>query len=165
MNKNELCEAICALPDGAIVRRRKSLFMPVVLLLAGAAMIVANNVSGAELTNNLRSALVFVGGTVAVVGLMLLLTRIFGGGALYHKEAKSFLRYEELYFDRTFWREVTSYVEDGDMKRLHALDRSRVPAVAVAIYATPDRRFAAMQAFEYTDLEYRPLSGLKVVTR
>lgn len=165
MNKNEICEAICALPDGAVVRRHKSFWMPVVLLLAGAALIAVNQVSGAELTNNLRSALVFVGGTLAVVGLMVMLVRIFGGGVPYHEQTKSYLRYEELYFDRKWWREVASYVEGGDVKRLRALERSRVPAVAVAMYSTPDGRFSAMQAFEYADLEYRPMSELKVVNR
>ncbi len=165
MNKNEICEAICALPDGVVVRRRKSFLLPVVSLLAGVALIAVNYVWGAEWTNNLRSALVFVGGSLAVAGLMVMLARVFGGGVPYHREAKAYLRYEELYFDRKWLREVASYVEGGDLKRLKALEHSRVPAVSVALYSTPDGRFAAMQAYEYTDLEYRPLSDLKVVNR
>lgn len=165
MNKNEICEALCALPGGAVVRRRKPFSMPLVMLFAGAALIVANRIWGAGLNNDLRSALVFVGGVLAIVGLMTTLARLFGGGVPYHTEAEAYLRYEELYFDRKWLREVASYVESGDVKRLRALERSRVPAVAVALYATPDGRFSAMQAFEYADLEYRPLSGLKVVNR
>ena len=30
------------------------------------------------------------------------------------------------------------------------------------MYRTPDNRFAAMQAFEYADLEYRPLTRLQI---
>ena len=41
--------------------------------------------------------------------------------------------------------------------------RSEVPALAVALYRTPDNRFAAMQAFEYAELEYRPLTELRIV--
>lgn len=165
MNKNEICGALCALPDGIVVRRRKSLFMPFILLLAGVALIVMNYFFGPDLNNNLRSALVFVGGVLLVSGAMILLARIFGGGVPYHSGSQSYLRYEEFYFDREAGREVVSYVEGGEVRKLRAKERSRVPAVAVAMYSTPDGHFAAMQAFEYVDLEYRPLSVLKVVTR
>ena len=66
MNKNEICEALCALPGGAVVRRRKPFSMPLVMLFAGAALIVANRIWGTELNNDLRSALVFVGGVLAI---------------------------------------------------------------------------------------------------
>lgn len=163
MNKKEISEAICALPDGAVVRRRKSFFMPVVLLLAGVLLIGMDAVAGTEWNNNLRSALVFVGGVAAVVGAMVALARACGGGAPYHTASKRFLRYEEWYYDRQRRQEVASYVESGELRRLRVLERSQVPAVAVAVYSTPDGRFAAMQAYEYTDLEYRPLTGMKVV--
>jgi len=42
------------------------------------------------------------------------------------------------------------------------MPHARVPAVSVAMYRTPDNRFAAMQAFEYADLEYRPLTRLQI---
>lgn len=165
MNKNEICEAMYALPDRVIVKRRKPLLVPVLVLLAGAVLIVVNNVWGAELTNNLRSSLVFVGGALAVSGLLILLARMLGSdGIPYHRREKRFLEYEELYFDRECGRDVVRYVNDGDVRKVLALQRSRVPAVAVALYRTPDNRFAALQAFEYTDLEYRALSELKIVT-
>lgn len=164
MNKNEICEAMYALPEGMIVKRRKSLLVPVLVLLAGAVLIVVNKVWGGELTNNLRSSLVFVGGALAVSGLLILLARMFGSdGIPYHRGEKRYLQYEELYFDRGHGRDVVRYVNDGDVRRVLALQRSQVPAVAVALYRTPDNRFAALQAFEYADLEYRPLSELKIV--
>lgn len=59
--------------------------------------------------------------------------------------------------------EVEACIASGDVVRLLALPRSEVPALAVALYRTPDNRFAAMQAFEYAELEYRPLTGLRIV--
>lgn len=153
-----------ALPEGTIVKRRKSLLIPVLVLLAGAALIVVNNVWGAEFTNNLRSSVVFVGGALGVTGLLIALARMLGSnGNPYHSGEKRFLEYEELYFDRGRGQDVVRYVNDGDVRKVLALQRSRVPAVAVALYRTRDNRFAALQAFEYTDLEYRPLSELKIV--
>ena len=51
---------------------------------------------------------------------------------------------------------------EGNVERLLAMPHARVPAVSVAMYRTPDNRFAAMQAFEYADLEYRPLTRLQI---
>ena len=54
-------------------------------------------------------------------------------------------------------------IAEGDVQRLIAMPHAQVPAISVAVYRTPDNRFAAMQAFEYTDLEYRPLTRLQIV--
>lgn len=58
---------------------------------------------------------------------------------------------------------MRQYVDRGEARRVLALGRAQVPAVAVALFRTPDNRFVAMRAFEYVDLEYRPLTELKVV--
>ena len=55
MDKNKICEALYALPGNVVVKRRKFQLLPAVLFVAGAAMIVVNNMYGADLTNNLRS--------------------------------------------------------------------------------------------------------------
>lgn len=164
MDKNKICEALYALPGKVVVKRRKPVMIPVVLLAVGAAMIVANNMYGAELNVNLRSAAVFVGGALAVVGTILTLVRLFGSdGAPFHSGEGCYLRYDELYFERAELDAVVRSVDEGALQPLIERGRSRVPAVAVALYRTPDSRFAAMQAFEYADLEYRPLTQLRIV--
>ena len=54
---------------------------------------------------------------------------------------------------------------EGNVERLLAMPHARVPAVSVAMCRTPDNRFAAMQAFEYADLEYKPLTELKIADK
>ena len=110
MDRNKICEAMYALPGGVVVKRRKSQLRAAVLFIAGVALVVVNNMYGAELTNNMRSAIVFIGG-------------------------------------------------------LLGLARANVPALTVALYRTPDNSFAAMQAFEYADLEYKPLTRLNIVDK
>lgn len=164
MNKHEISEALYALPGAVVVRRRRSLLTPAALLLGGIALLAANRMGAAQLSVDLRSALVFLGGTAAVAGAAWLLARLCGAqGAPYHTGARCFLRYEELRFDRSRADEVLQYVARGEVRRVLALERSQVPAVAVALFRTPDNRFVAMRAFEYVDLEYRPLCELKVV--
>lgn len=155
-----------ALPGGVVVKRRRSVTVPVVLTLVGAAMIVLNGRYGADLTNNLRSALVFVGGALALTGIILLAVRVFGSdGVPFHRGEKCYLHYEELYFERGSRHEVEECIGGGCVDRLLQMRRSSVPAVAVALYRTPGNRFAAMQAFEYSELEYRPLTDLRIVGR
>lgn len=164
MDKNKICEALYALPGGVVVKRRRSPLVPAVLFVVGAALIVVNNLYGGELSNNLRSAVVFVGGVLALSGVVAAAAQAFGsGGSPFHKGERCFLRFEELYFDRGIRGEVTQAVEGGAVDRLLDMERAKVPALTVAVYRTPDNRFAAMQAFEYADLEYKPLTKLRIV--
>ncbi|MEG1700216.1 MAG: hypothetical protein RR270_02930 [Alistipes sp.] len=164
MDKNKICEALYALPGSVVVKHRKPLLFPGVLLVAGVAMIVLNNVFVAEISNNISSALVFVGGLAAAMGVVFLLARLFGSnGVPFHQGNRCYLHYDEFYFDRKVRTEVMQSVGEGNVKRLLEMEHAQVPALAVAVYRTPDNRFAAMQAFEYADLEYRPLTELKIV--
>ena len=166
MDKNKICEALYALPAGVVIKRRKSQMLPAVLFIIGAVMLVLNNMYGAELTNNLRSSAVFVGGILVITGMAMAAIQMFGsGGVPFHKAERCFLLYEELYFDRGIRGEVMQSVADGTVERLLGMKRAQVPALTVALYRTPDNRFAAMQAFEYADLEYKPLTELKIVDK
>ena len=164
MDKIKICEAMYALPGEVVVRRRKSLLLPAVLFAAGVAILVLNHVYGASMTNNLRSSAVFIGGSLALAGMITLAARYFSAeGAPYYRPGHSYLRYEELYFERSQSHAVVDLVAEGDVQRLLTMPHAQVPAISVVVYRTPDSRFAAMQAFEYTDLEYRPLTRLQIV--
>lgn len=164
MDKNKICEAMYALPSGVVVKRRKSLLVPVVLTLVGVALIVLNNLVGDSLGNDLSSSVIFVGGMLAMVGVVLILLRVLGAsGVPFHRDGRSYLRYDELTFERGIRSDVLACVNGGAIDDLLKIPRSQVPSVTVALYRTPDNRFAAMQAFEYADLEYKPLSELKII--
>ena len=78
MDKNKICEALYALSGNVVVKRRKFQLLPAVLFVAGAAMIVVNNMYGADLTNNLRSSIVFIGGIMVVAGMIMAAAQMFG---------------------------------------------------------------------------------------
>lgn len=166
MDRNKICEAMYALPGGVVVKRRKSQLLAAVLFVAGVALVVVNNMYGAELTNNLRSSIVFVGGILVLAGMVMAAVQLFGsGGVPFHKGRHCYLVFEELYFDRGVRADVVQSVEEGAIGHLLGLGRANVPALTVALYRTPDNSFAAMQAFEYADLEYKPLTKLKIVDK
>ncbi len=164
MDKVKICEAMYALPGDVVVRRRKSALMAVLLLVAGVAVLMLNGMYAEELSNNLRSAVVLIGSVLTLTGMILAAARFFSTeGAPYYPKGGCFLRYEERYYDRVCREEVLAAVAQGDLPRLKVIPRTQVPALVVATYESEEGSFAAMQAFEYADLEYRPLSDLKIV--
>lgn len=80
MDRNKICEAMYALPGGVVVKRRKSQLRAAVLFIAGVALVVVNNMYGAELTNNMRSAIVFIGGLLILSGMVMAAIQLFGSG-------------------------------------------------------------------------------------
>ena len=75
---------------------------------------------------------------------------------------RSYLRYDELYFDRGIRSDAMRWPSwrTADAERLLGnAPCAGSGGLTVALYRTPGNRFAAMQAFEYADLEYKPLTG------
>ena len=124
MDRNKICEAMYALPGGVVVKRRKSQLRAAVLFIAGVALVVVNNMYGAELTNNMRSAIVFIGGLLILSGMVMAAIQLFGsGGVPFHKDKHCYLVFEELYFDRGVRADVVQSVENGAVDRLLGLAR------------------------------------------
>lgn len=166
MDKNKICKALYALSGDVVVRRRKPLYIPMALFAIGTFAVALNEVYATELSSNLQSAIVFTGGIIALTGLILLASRLLGNeGAPYHTEEQCYLRYEELYFEHNELQQVIDDVNAGSVELLLNGKHTHIPTVTVALYHTPNNRFVAMQAFEYADFEYRPLTELRVVRR
>lgn len=165
MSKYDMCEALYALPDGVVVKRRKSVAVPLLLLVAGAAMLVANGFVGGSADNaDLKSALVLFGVIMVLSGGITAAVRLFGdGGAPYHSGDGCFLRREELKFDKERAAEVADAIRRGDFEALRAIPQGGVSAVTAVLYSSAASGFAACRAFEYVELEMRPVCEMKVV--
>ena len=108
MDKNRLCTALYALPGDIVVKHRKPLFVPLLMAAAGAGLLGLNAFLEDAALNNLKSAIALVGGTLLVIGAVWALARLSGSqGTPYHRPSRSFMRFEELYFDRSLRGEVT----------------------------------------------------------
>lgn len=82
MNRNELAERLYALPDGIVVKGRKSLLPSALLAAAGVALLIVNGCCPrVPITANWKSALVLFGGVIFAAGVSSLLVRLFGGAA------------------------------------------------------------------------------------
>ena len=165
MDKTLFCEALYALPDNMIVKRRKSVVMPVVLIAVGALTVVTGyTLPESPSVTDWHSSLLLLGAIVAIVGFVLLLGRLFGGeGRPCLGEIGEPLKITELSFARMQMRDVMSAIDNDDVDALLALPESSVAAVTVALCRTSDGRFTVCQPFEYVELEYRPLREVKIL--
>ena len=164
MNLSEINEAIYASSNGVIVERRKNIIMPILVLLAGAAMLVANCfIENGSDTNNLKSTLMLAGGCVLMLGVILSGIAIFGEGRPYHTLDKNYLTLKQYSFDRSQQRVVEKAVNSGDRKSLDTIEEGEVAGIIAVCYYSPKGKFVAMQAFAYEEFTYKPITELKIV--
>ena len=157
MNKNQMAELLYALPDGVVVKGRKSKVVPLCLTLAGVVLLVVNGLLPATAGyEDLKSALVLFGGVIFATGVLLLLVRLFG-------ENRVPLVWSERYYPKSAASAVADCLTRHDWARLRSIAQSQVPAIRLVAYHTPDEGFVACQAFEYVELEERPLTELHIV--
>lgn len=167
MDKTLFCEALYALPDNIIVKRRKSVIAPVVSIALGAFMVVTGYVIPESKTSaDWHSSLLLLGSIVAIVGFVMMLGRLFGGeGRPCLGDVGEPLKISELSFARMQMREVMEAIDSGDIDALLAISESSVAAVTVAMCRTSDGRFVVCQPFEYVEMEYRPLRDIKILKK
>jgi hypothetical protein len=161
MNIKDFNEALYASSNGVIVERRKSVVVPIIILLVGVAMLVANAFlpDNPEM-NNLKSTIVLVGGLVTLVGAIYTAITIFGRGVPYHKEEQCFLLNKKYSFERALQSKVVAAVEKCDKIALDALEESDVAGVTVVCYYSPKSNYCIMQAFAYDDFTYQSITKL-----
>lgn len=164
MSKYNMCEAMCALSEGVVVMRRRSLLMPFAIIFIGVALFILNSViEGGSEMNNLKSAIVLFAAVFILVGGALCVARLGRGGmAPWSKKEARFLRKEELKFNKEDKFRVVDLVEQQDFTTLRQLKQADVSALLVVIWATPAGDFETAQVFEYADLELQPVSRLSI---
>ena len=166
MNTKRFCETLYASCDGAVVPRRKSLLTPILLLIAGIGLPFLGGLLEDNATaDTLHSALVICGIGIALVGAILLLGRCTGDGEPYHLKRRCFLSSQIRNYERELRSEVLDALGKRDYKALMAIPTSEASGLTVLIYALPDSTFAAAQAYEYAELEYRPIGSVYVMKR
>ena len=160
-----MCEALYALPGGVVQPRRKPVALPLLVAIAGVAMMVANAMLPKSVEYaNLKSALVLFGVLFALVGVVVCVIRFCGRScAPWHVQDGCFLKREELKFVKERSSMVRDLVRKGDFATLRSLPDDGVSAVTVVVYSSPRSGFCAAQVFEYVDMELQAVSDIKIV--
>lgn len=162
MSKYDMREAIYSQSEGAIVPRSKSIMWPVVLAAVGVGLLVLNGMIEATVQNgNMKSALLLFGAILAIAGVVMVVIRLSGASnAPYCAKDGCFLDKKELKFAKEQKNVIIDLLRKGDFATLRALKQSDVSALTVVEYSSPKSRVVACQAFEYFELELRPVSDL-----
>lgn len=163
MDIKDFNEALYASSNGVVVERRKSIIIPIFILLAGVALLVVNYfIENGTDANNLKSALVLMGGSITLIGVAWCGIRIFGGGAPYHTADKCFLTNEQYSFDRAQRDEVVKAIESCDKSAIDNLEESDIAGLSVLCYHSPRSKYCAMQAFAYEEFVYKAITELRI---
>ena len=162
MNIKDFNEALYASSNGVVVERRRNTIVPILVLLIGVALLVANYfIENGSDTNNLKSALVLIGGATTLVSVALCGVRIFGAGEPYHTVDKCFLIRKQYSFDRSQRNDVVKAVESCDKFALDSIEESDIAGISVICYHSPRSKYCAMQAFAYEEFVYNSITALK----
>ena len=162
MDIKDFNEALYASSNGVVVERRQSIILPIIIFLAGVAILALNSLieNGSD-SNNLKSALVLIGGVISLIGGALCCMRTLGGGAPYYTKDNCFLTRKQYAFDRAKQDDVVKAVKSCDKSALDAIGESDIAGISVICYYSPKSNFCAMQAFAYEEFVYKAISELK----
>ena len=163
MSNKDIYEAIYALPDVKISRRRKPLTVPVALLFSSFALFALNAfIEPSVEMSNLKSALVLVAVALLLGGSIMLLVRLSGGsGVPYHDADGCYLQCEELKFNKDKRDYIAALIDKADFTSLRLVKQDGISAVTVVTYSSPKSGFYACQAFEYVELELRSICDMQ----
>ena len=165
MNRFKFFEALYASSD-SIVARRKGVVAPILVIIIGIALpLIITNIFDAPQYDDINSTVILAGIALAVFGGVWLLGRATGSGEPYHTQSKRFLTTRTLAYDRSRRSEILSAIGSQDITKLLAIPTCEVSALCVMISHLPDNSFAAAQAFEYAELEYRELCRVTLMKR
>ncbi len=166
MDNVKFCEELYSSYGDVIEPHRKSLVLPLVVLTVGIVLLSGiGMIEHESLLGDIKPTFVMSGIVVTGIGLAMLAMRLLGKGAPWHKPSHTFLREQRLSYEAPFRRQVLQAIVDRDVKALRSIPTQTVAAVSVLIYSTANDSFVAMQAFEYVELEFRPLTDIMVITK
>lgn len=163
MNKIKFYEALYT-SCSDIVARRKSIVLPILIIVAGIALPFASlMLLRGEQFDNINSVVILAGIAIAITGGIILLGRLSGKGEPYHTKSGKFLTTRTLAYDRSRRSEVLKAMGSGDLESLLAIPTCEVSALCLLLTTLDDNSFAAAQLFEYAELEYREQSRVTII--
>lgn len=163
MNKTKFHEALYASCND-VIAHRKSVVLPLITIIAGIVLTLISTLllKGIEL-EDISSSLILAGIALIVIGGIWTIGRLVGKGEPYNTKQGKFLVTRTLSFDRSRRSDVLNAIGSGDIDRLLSIPTCNVSALCVMISHLPDNSFAAAQAFEYAELEYKELCQVTIL--
>lgn len=145
-----------------VTLKRKSAAKSLLMLIAGIAIIVASAKVPALSSGYINSTMIFVGGLLALVGLLMGLSA-FLSKEFYYIPEKSRLSKKVEFFDIAEEGNVKKLVESGSINGLEELRKSTAPTLQLIMYRTSKGKVVAAQLQKYIPYTYHPVTDIVVM--
>ncbi len=153
-------DALFTVGGDDIVLRRKSLVLPLILLLGGIALAVWSVTTPAlEQNASLSAGLMLVGGIAALAGLIM--TAVASGPkgrvAVDRNTGERVRRYE-LFYEAGDKAKLCNALTMGDIRRIALLPRSESSRILLTLYCTKSGSLMIAQVSEYVPHSFEPVT-------
>ena len=163
MIRQEICEALYALPNGVVKPRRRSVLKPIVVALIGFAIIALDTLCIRSDNDALTMLLIVTGGSLVLCGLLVAVMRIASDEQVpYHTPSKSYMRCRERHYTHDKLAELQTAVAMHDTERIESIETSNISAITLAECMTRDGSIVALALYEYENYEDRLVGRVKI---
>lgn len=166
MIRQDICEALYALPNGVVQPRRRSVVRPLCITLIGVAVMVANVIFTGFSNDTLSMLLVVVGVSLVLYGIIAIMMRMVGDERVpYHTPSRCYMKYRERYYSHEKLAELESALSVQDIEHIDSIETSSISAITLAECTTKDSAMVAYALYEYDNYEDRLVGKVKIIRK
>ena len=166
MKITDVCEALYALPGGAVTPRRRPIVKPVAIAILGLVLLAIDVVAVADDMDALSMLLIVAGIALACYGAVVSLVRLCGDDRVpYHLPSRGYMSRTERYYHRDQLFYIEAALARGDRAAIDAMPTTNVAMVTLVGYHAADDSLDAYALYEYVDMETRIIGDVKIMMR
>ena len=164
MIRQEICEALYALPNGVVQPRRRPITRPVITAIVGVALLLTALLMPSTKEGTLEIALIVVGGVLSLYGLCVVMMRYINHDTVpYHTPSKSYMSYRERYYTLDKSAELKAAIAAKDYNRLEAVETSNISTLIVVECRSKDGSIVALALYEYAIFEHIMVDKVTII--
>lgn len=165
MIRQEICEALYALPNGVVQPRRRQITRPVITATVGVALLLTALLMPSTKEGMLEMALIIGGGALLLYGLcvVVMMRYISHDTAPYHTPSKSYMSYRERYYTLDKAAELKAAIAAKDYNSLEAVETSNISTLIVAECRSKDGSIVALALYEYAIFEHIMVNKVTII--
>ena len=164
MIRQEICEALYALPNGVVQPRRRPIKRPVITAIVGVALLITALLMPSTKEGMLEMALIIGGGVLMFYGLYVVMMRYINNDtAPYHTPSRSYMSYRERYYTIDKSAELKAAIAAKDYNRLEAVETSNISTLIVAECRSKDGSIVALALYKYAIFEHLMVDRVTII--
>lgn len=162
--KQNISKALYALSGGRVEARRSPVARPLVIAMAGMALLIVYYVLIEDRAGTLGILTLFTGLVALLVGAVMVVRRLTGSQRVpYDTQQRRYMRFEERYYERELIEPLKRAIARGDHEAINALPTTNVSAVTLVSYRSGGYDLVVYALYEYANFEQREIVEPKVI--